>query len=261
MNKRILLMAVLAAIGLIITTPMQASAGLVYDDSILIQAQGFGNENKDLTVQATGGTTSPESGCVGWDGAIVIGSDACLDVDAAHDPDGTINLGGDEPEPTADNQKYGAPLESELGNPTAEDIAILFNATEPQGDAITITDLTLKFYDGTTLIGSIDLSGAGPDGITGSETFASSQPGLGSAGFTFVISSDEWDYVNGLLAQGDIRLALEATLEGSSGGEETFQLVNLDTVTVVPEPTSMLLLGTGLVGLAARARRSRKSGK
>jgi hypothetical protein len=228
------------AIGLMLLNPVTASASLIYDASILLSAQGFGTAPRDLTVQRTGGTTSPESGCVSYSGGMVaVGSASCMGSDAAF-------MG---------NQKYGAPLESDRGITSAADIGILFNATEPGGDAINVTDLTLKFYLGDTLIGSID----------GSQNFADSNPGNGVAGFVFTVDAAQTGYVNGLLSQGDIRLALESTLTGSSGGPESFRIVNLNGVEVDPRAnvpdagSSLLMLGAALGALGAVRRRFGKS--
>src|SRR6476646_3619930 len=211
------------ALSMLLGGAAQASASLIYDSSVLLSAQGFGAAPRDLTVQRTGNTTSPESGCVSPTGGFTVGSSACMGVDAAmipgvlNAPNGVINVGGDEPSPTTDNQKYGAPFASDRGITTASDIGILFNATEPGGDEITVSDLTLKFYRNSTLVGSID----------GQQTFTSSNPGNGVAGFVFRVDEAQRAYVNGLLALGNIQFALESTLTNSSGGPESFRIVNL----------------------------------
>jgi len=230
-----------------------ASAGLIYDSSVLLSAQGFGAAPRDLTVQRTGGTTSPESGCVSPAGGFTVGSSACMGVDAAFMPNGVINVGGDEPSPTTDNQKYGAPFASDRGITTASDIGILFNATEPGGDEITVSDLTLKFYQNNALVGSID----------GQQTFASTNPGNGVAGFVFRVDQAQTAYVNGLLALGNIQFALESTLINSSGGPESFRIVNLSGGgssggggITIPEPVSLALFGIASLMVARRTRRA-----
>ena len=230
---------------LIAATPSTVSASLVYNAAILLPAQGFGTAPRDLSVQDN---VSPESGCVAVSGAgaLLVGPSACMGTDAALAGNGVINVGGDEPNPLDDNQKYGIPLASERDIESASDIGILFNATEPGGDAITVADITLKFYLNNVLIGSID----------GNHTFDSSNPGNGVAGFVFVVAADQQAYVNGLLAQGDIRFALESTLSGNSGGPETYRLVNINAPPppVIPEPGSLMLLGSGLLIGARRLR-------
>jgi PEP-CTERM motif len=231
--------------------PSAASAGLVFDSSILAPAQGFGTAPRDLTLQATG-QDDFESGGLGVSatGTIVFGSVI---------PDGSVHLGNGVsnhsgttslPGPLADNQKYGIPTIGALGITSANQIAVLFNATEPQGDSVNVTDLTLKFYTATGL-----LLGA----INGQQNFASTNPGNGVAGFTFTVDKPQQAYVNGLLANGPgTTMALEASIMDFAGGPESFLIYNLGApVTAVPEPATyaLILAGVGIIGFVAKRRR------
>jgi len=242
--------AAVLCVGAVLFTPRPAAAGLIYDKSLVLSAQGFGNAPRDLTVQRTGSTTSPESGCISAAGGVLSGGPAaCLVLDAAMMGNGVVNAGGDEVNPLSDNQKFGIPFESDRGITSAQDIGILFNATEPAGGAVNITDLTLKFYLNGILIGSID----------GQQNFATTNPGNGVAGFVFRVDQVQTPYVNGLLSQGNIQFALESTMTGTSGGPESFRIFNLNGPEViptgVPEPTSLLLFGLAALGVGRRHRR------
>ena len=240
--KRLLITLLSGATVALMASP--ASASLVFNSQIQLSAQGFGTAPRDLTVQQRG-NSSIESGCVGISGnAIAVGS--CMGTDAAFDPNGVINVGGDEPNPQTDAQKYGIPTAASLGILSAADIGVLFNATDPAGGPINVRDVTLKFYNTAgVLIGSID----------GSNNFLSSNAGNGVAGFVFTVSADEQAYVNSLLT-GGTRFALEASLTGATGGPDTFKIVNIRQPGAVPEPATwaMMLVGFGAVGYGMRRR-------
>ena len=246
--------SIIAAALTVCALPFSASASLVYDASILAPAQGFGTAPRDLSVQATGQSTF-ESGAVSYSAAGISFGTPIADA-MVHDGNGITNAIGTAtmPAPLADNQKYGVPTIGSLGITSASQIGVLFNATEPSGNAINVQDVTLKFYRSTgSLLGAIDGSFAFPD----------SNAGNGVAGFTFTVSADERAYVDGLLAMGGsgTTLALEATLSAGSfsGGPETFLVYNLGTVNAVPEPSTYALMLAGLGVMGWLARRNKRS--
>ena len=244
------LAAAAAAVAAVAFSPT-ASASLVYDETILTSAQGFGNAPRDLTLQATGQDTF-ESGAVGVNGSggITFGapiSDAQVFMgNGVSTQSGTTSM----PNPLADDQKYGIPTSGSLGITSANQIGVLFNATEPAGDSINVLDVTLKFYSSTgTLLGAID----------GQHNFASSNAGNGVAGFTFVVDQAQQGAVNSWLATGGsgTTFALEASLGDFGSGPESFLVYNLgSTVAPVPEPQTyaLMLAGLGVIGFMARRR-------
>lgn len=247
--------AIAAAAFAAVALPNAASASLVYASDVFYNAAGFGNLPKDLTLQASGNDTF-ESGAVGvgTNGMIVFGAPiADADVfmgNGVTNATGTANL----PNPLDDNQKYGIPTIGSLGITSASQIGIVFNGTEPAGNMVNVTDLTLKFYTSTgTLLGAID----------GQQTFDGTQAGLGSAGYVFRVDALQQSYVNELFAKGgaNTTLALEASITGVFGGPETFKLVNLGApVAAVPEPETyaLMLAGLGVMGFMANRRRKQQ---
>ena len=237
-----------------------ASASLVYDSSITVSGLGFGSAPRSLTLQETGNADGIESGCVGVSGTGGITFGTCIS-----DPNpmlfmsnGVTNQSGttDLPNPLIDGAKYGIPTTGSLGITSANQIAILYNASETGGQSTNVTDLTLKFYSFTgLLLGAID--SALP------QNFLSTVAGNGGAGFVFVVDSFQQTYVNSLLALGGLgtKLALEATIADVSGGPESFLIFNRANPggpgTAIPEPAGIALFGIALLGgLAASRKRS-----
>lgn len=261
-SKHLMRLAAAAAATACFALPQAASASIIYDSSILITGQGFGNNPRLLTEQERGNGDDVESACVsaGAGGSIGFGSGSCIDDSRVFQGNGFTNTAGDEVNPMADNHKYGIPTLGEMGFQDASDIGLLFNATEPGGNGVNIEDVTLKFYgDDGTLLAAID----------GSHELGSTNPGNGVAGFTFVVDEEQQAYLNstifGLPDFSDIRIALESTISGAQGGPESWLAVNLNRSststggTPVPAPAGLGLFALAAAGLVAGRRRKRSA--
>jgi len=229
-----------------------ASASLVYNSAINVSAQGFGNAPRDLTIQGRGNATA-ESGCIAPTpnnpSTPMFGSAACTPDSFVSLSNGMSNIGGDEPNPQALNQKFDLPTFGSLGITSASDVAILFNATEPGSNSAFVNDLTLTVYSPTGLrLFAID----------GSQDFRNTISGNGSAGFVFTVDLAQQTLLAPYIVAGNI-LGLGASLTSTFAGPESFTILNLATGADVPEPASLALLA--LAGAAAAASRRRGTRK
>jgi len=229
-----------------------ANASLVQNGTVDTAAQGFGNNPRLLTIQGKGNATT-ESGAIGINNGTIVGLTPGLATNAGGfiQPNSVTNAGGDLVSPLTDNQKFGIPTLGELNWTTASNIGLLFNATEPGGDGVNVTDVTLKFYNGNTVVAAVD----------GNFSLASTNPGNGKAGFLISVDQAQQTLLNNTVFNqagvGTYRIALESTITGIGGGPESYSAISLAPAVPEPQTYAMMLAGLGLLGFA-RIRRTRR---
>lgn len=254
MKTRKLLIAVTVASALV-GVSAGANADLIQNGELDIAAQGFGNAHRLLTISSQGSTTF-ESGAIGVASGAIVALTTGIDDGLVFSGNGVQNAGGDTVNPLNDTLKHGIPTLGSLNWTSGVNVNLLFNATEPGGDGLSITDVTLKFYDGDSVIAAIDGNFAYADTLTGN----------GSAGFLISVDVAQQTYLDNTVFNqsgfSDFRIALESTITGVAGGPESFSAVEtLPHVTTVPEPETylMMLTGLGLIGfVGARRTKTRK---
>lgn len=217
-------------------SPSHAYAdGIVFVGSDTLRPDGVGIRTV-LSIQSPG-NSSTESGGVRWNG-------------------NRDELFGDATRGGTNNTV----LASELGlSPTNSQVLIGFNVNEPSGgpgsDPVTVTGMVLRAYDQS---GNVVFTAS----LLQSQTLALIGNGQGTADYIFGLDAAAAQRLAAALAANpNLRLGLEATIINAQGGPESFYLNLARGGAPVPEPTTMVLLGTGLAGLAARMRKRRKANK
>lgn len=147
---------------------------------------------------------------------------------------------------------------TDLGIGRANDLRVLLNINEANGGAkmpITVDSLVLTAFDqnGATVFTASLLNGP--------VSLDQFKKGQGSqSDYVFGLDSVSAARLQAAIDQNPaLRLGLAAQLSNVDGGPERFYFAAGATPT--PEPATLALLGTGIVGLAGAARRKRRAAK
>ena len=241
-------------------TTFQASGG-----------NGFGAVTTIMTLQATGNSQSPsgtEQGCNSFSATNTFGAfdpsktDFCNEGAANDVPNGT--------------PKTALPSLSSLGITNTSQIGLLLNINQTNPTSgLTINDLALTFYSST---GTPIFTATLPDNwcnlgatfCSGLNTFSTFAQGQGQAGFAFTLTSAQQSALLAAMGNtfnGSVLVGVGGNFgcTGTAGtdckladdGAESLQLANLNTPITTPEPSTIMLTASGLIGLVGIGRRRR----
>lgn len=144
---------------------------------------------------------------------------------------------------------------SQIGTTNAGQIQIYFDVNEPNGGGVsnlTLNSLTLNAFDtaGNNVFSASLLGGP--------LTLQQLGNGQGHSDYVFTLDSAAAARLQAAInAHPDLLLGLSGSVTNAQGGPESFFIGSAPAA--VPEPATMFLLGTGLVGVAAKVRQKRKS--
>ena len=242
-----------SALGLLVTPFTVARADLVMVGEVTIGGTGLGTVNTVLTIQSQANATT-EQGCVVRSGS----TDAIGNFTYATSGTGcVIGTNGDVLTGTSQTQTRTL---AEAGITSASNFAILFNASEPSGNSISLDGMIANFYDAS---GNLIFSASSDKS---QYNFDQTFTGTGNTGQEFTLDATQaaalQTAINNAGGVGNVRVGLGAAAGNpfaATGGNETFFVFNSGRATVVPEPSTVVLTASGMIGLVGFMRRRRRS--
>jgi hypothetical protein len=206
-----------------------ARADIIYMPGATAPSGGVGHTPESILSIQSPGSTSNAAGGVSWNGHNDVRS-------------------GD-----AKNGEHTKTLSfAQAGISNAGQLRIFMDTEDPDND-LTLNQLTLTAYGSN---GQILFQGS----LAAPIHFANELNGQGHGDRVFALTADQAAQLQAAyLSDPNLRLGLFASTSDDTGSFTNFKLGQGPAA--VPEPTTMLLLGTGLAGVAARARRRMKAKK